>query len=500
MKSATAALVVGTATAQEWRVTKPFFSAVTIGIDFQDDMTGWTTQSDGSELPRIIKTEDGGDTWHDVDSSSGKALLPISVAAAKGAKTDVAVFGPIYSSEYSRDGNNFQQTIGGGFVGQDVKFQAGRMVQTTSKGVCISESGGEFYRCHDAPLKYPGTARYSSSPEKGIIYLTSGSWPMDDSANGQDEFWMARNVRLNTKTGALKLGSAARATNDTETYQFELLKSTDDGKTWTSLMSDEGNYYPNDIHCFDATHCTMVAEGFAQDGSMQPGAHVFHTTDGENFNIVHTEADLGSESFMTVRMVSATEYWAGGAANPGAVNAPSLLIHSADGGQTHENRGDRDDLYGEYISSMSFVSPEHGWATSLNAASTCNLMEFGGTTPPAPAPAPPTPGQPHYEAPPCKEDELEVGITGIDGRACVTPCYASGGCPSDTPDGVSAIPACALSDSSTGSMYCTLLCLFDAQCDKAGGAACNGGLCTYNTTSAANSIVLTPTSERSISV
>jgi hypothetical protein len=422
--------------------------------------------------------------------------LPFAVAAAKGAQSHVAVFGPL-SSEYSRDGDNFKQTLGGGAVGQDIKHQAGRFVQTTSKGVCISESGGEFYTCHDAPLKYPGTARYSSSPEKGIIYLTSGSWPQSDDPSNGDEIHMSRNVRINRQTGAATIGAPARASND-GVYQFELLKSTDDGKTWTSLMSDEGNYYPNDIHCFDATHCTMVAEGFAQDGSMNPGAHVFHTTDGENFNIVHTESDLGTESFMSVKMVSPTEYWAGGAANPGAVNAPSLLIHSADAGQTHENKGDRDDLYGEFITSMSFVSPQHGWATSLNAASTANLMEFGGTTPPAPAPAPPTPGQPHYEAPPCKEDELEVGITGIDGRACVTPCYASGGCPSDTPDGVSAVPACALS-SSSGGMYCTLLCVFDAQCDKAGGASCNGGLCTYNTTAAANSIVLTPT-ERSISV
>merc|ERR1711998_825838 len=104
----------------------------------------------------------------------------------------------------------------------------------------------------------------------------------------------------------------------------------------------------------------------------------------------------------------------------------------ADAGQTHEDLGDRADLYGEFISSFSFVSAEHGWATSLNAASTCNLMEFGGSTPPAPAPAPPTPGAPHYEKPPCQEDELQVSVEGHDGAACAALCYASGGCPPDT--------------------------------------------------------------------
>merc|ERR1712224_1126566 len=100
--------------------------------------TGWTTQTDGSELPRIVKTVDGGATWNNVDSVNATTFLTLSVAAAKGKRTDVATFGPLYSSTYSLDGNNFHQTIGGGFVGQDIKHQAGRMVQTTSKGVCIS--------------------------------------------------------------------------------------------------------------------------------------------------------------------------------------------------------------------------------------------------------------------------------------------------------------------------------------------------------------------------
>lgn len=492
--SAAALATSAAAAAPEWRVTKPFFSAVTIGIDFQDDLNGWTTVSDGSSLPQVVKTEDGGATWGPVESVNGTAALPLAIAAAKGKKANVATFGPLYSSLYSRDGNNFHQSLGGGFVGQDIKFQGGRMVQTTSKGVCTSATGGQFYTCKDATLKYPGTARYSSSPEKGVIYLTSGSWPShdDDPSSNAEEIHLTRNVRVNRQTGTFNFANNRLRKDDNSTYQFEVLKSVDDGATWTSLMSSEGLYYPNDIHCWDATHCVFVAEASAADGVATAGGHVFYTSDGETFNEVHTENDLGSESLMAARMVSPTEYWVGGSKKPGSVNEPSLLIHSADGGQTHENLGERADLYGESIASFSFVSAEHGWATSLNAASTCNLMEFGGSTPPAPVPSPPTPGAPHYEKPPCKEDELEVSITGVDGKACVTPCYASGGCPSDKPDGVAAVPTCALSDSSTGGMYCALLCLFDAQCDKTGGAACNGGICTYNNTAASNSKELTP--------
>lgn len=181
-----------------------------------------------------------------------------------------------------------------------------------------------------------------------------------------------------------------------------------------------------------------------------------------------------------------------GAANPGDFGAAALLIHSADGGQSHENKGDREDLYGEYVQSFSFVSADHGWAVSLNAASTCNIMEFGGSTPPAPTPAPPTPGSPHYEKPPCQAGEKEVSIDGMDGKLCTTPCYASGACPQDKPDDVSALPTCALSDSSTGGMYCALLCITDKMCGQADGAMCNGGICMYNGTATGNQAVLTP--------
>merc|ERR1712087_218086 len=103
-------------------------------------------------------------------------------------------------------------------------------------------------------------------------------------------------------------------------------------------------------------------------------------------------------------MLSATEYWAGGTTYAGGFLKPALALHSEDGGQTHTNQASH--VTGQMITAMDFVSAEHGYATSITAVQTCNLLEFGGNTPPAPTPAPtPSPGAPHYEKPPCQAGE-----------------------------------------------------------------------------------------------
>jgi len=119
-------------------------------------------------------------------------------------------------------------------------------------------------------------------------------------------------------------------------------------------------------------------------------------------------------------------------------------------------------------------------------------------TPPSPtppSPTPPTPTKHHYNDPKdgCATDETEITIKGVKGDFCSPKCKLFKPCPTDTPEGVVALPQCALQDASSGDKYCALICAptlpildqkaADMQCGK--NASCKAlemglGVCTYD--------------------
>jgi hypothetical protein len=494
MKFALATFAFASAESPEWKVIQKGFSAITIGIGFKNDKVGWTSFTDGASLPSIVKTSDGGATWNKVKNQTGVHFLTTGLAAKKGGvASHVASVGALESDMWSVDGETFVQSIGAPFASQDAKFEGGKLWIGGPNGPCYSTTGGAFYKCIKVPLENAQTGRYVSSPSEDVIYFTAGSWPSSDpgsrivSRGAEKHHQLTRMLKLvsNAETGASRYEFTEDASsNDDESYVAELWKSSDGGATWKSLLSNSGDYYFNDVHCAYETHCIAVAEGFAQDGSGDPGARIFLTSDGETFNEVHRENTTGMESLMAARMISPSEYWAGGTTKSGALLAPGLALHSKDGGQTHTNEGSS--IKGNMFTSMDFVSADHGYATAITGAQICNLLEFGGNTPPAPSPTP-TPGAPHYEKPPCQDDEAQASVTGTGGAVCAPACDGSD-CPTDVPDGVTAQPTCALSDQG-GNKYCALLCDSDDQCDSVGGASCAHpqagapGICIYPTAS-----------------
>jgi len=479
----------------EWKVIQKGFSAVTIGIGFKNDKVGWTSFTDGGSLPSIVKTTDGGATWNKVKNQTGVHFLTTGLAAKKGGvASHVASVGALESDMWSVDGETFVQSLGAPFASQDAKFEGGKLWIGGPNGPCYSTTGGATYKCIKVPLENPKTGRYVSSPSENVIYFTAGSWPSDSSSRietrgAETHRQLTRMLKLvsNHETGASRYEfteEVSQNAGDDNTYVGELWKSSDGGETWKSLLSNSGDFYFNDVHCADENHCIAVAEGFGQDGSGDPGARIFLTTDGETFKEVHRESTTGMESLMTARMISTTEYWAGGTSKSGALLAPALALHSKDGGQSHSNEGSS--ISGNMFTSMDFPSADHGYATAITGAQVCNLLEFGGSTPPAPSPTP-TPGAHHYEKPPCQDDEAQASVTGTGGAVCAPACDGSQ-CPTDTPEGVTAQPTCALQDQS-GNKYCALLCDSDDQCDSDGGANCarpqagQPGICVYPTES-----------------
>lgn len=464
---------------------------MTIGIGFQTDEIGWTSHSDGSSLPKIVKTHDGGATWNQVQNVTGLSVVVTGVAAQHGSAIDVGTTGALESTLWSVDGERFVESLGAPFVAQDIKREGGHFLIAGPNGPCIGSLGGLRYKCSKVPLENPGTGRYASRPQGGdVIYFAAGQWPSDSvdkvvQVGEEQHHRLSRNLRI---VDGKKMEVSPEVTNEdpTNDYSAELWKSTDGGANWTKLMSDTGNFYFNDIHCIDETHCIAVAEGFGESGG-ETGARIYRTTDGENFELILHKDDTHEESLMTVRMLSQSEYWVGGSTKPGGLLAPSMILHSTDGGATHSDESNG--VIGQMMTSLDCLSAEHCYATSITAVQTCNLLEFGGNNPPAPTPAPtPSPGAPHYEKPPCQAGEAQASVTGADGATCAPPCDASGSCPTDVPDGVTASPQCALHDQS-GNQYCALICSSDGECDQAGGASCahptagQPGLCVYPTSS-----------------
>merc|ERR1712160_83930 len=329
----------------------------------------------------------GGATWNQVQNVTGVSAMPLSVAAHKTGSTNVGVTGPLESSLWSLDGERFVESIGAPFASQDIKNEGGHFMIAGGNGPCIGPNGGD------------------------VIYFAAGQWPSDSTERvvkvGEEQHVkISRNIRIVDGKKMIHVED----TNDdpVNDYTAELWKSTDAGETWTNLMSDEGNFYFNDIHCADETHCVAVAEGFGESGG-ETGAHIYMTSDGETFNRVHTQNETGKESLMTARMISQTEYLAGGSTQQGGMFAPALILRSKDAGATHVNEGASG--MGNSLTSMDCLSADHCYATALSALQICNILELGGNTPPAPPPA----GAGHYEKPPCQDDEAQASVTDTDG-------------------------------------------------------------------------------------
>ena len=72
--------------AAAWAVIQKQFSAVTIGLAFTDDKTGYTSFTDGASAPVITKTVDGGATWSKTAvNTTGAMLMPMGFASGTGA-------------------------------------------------------------------------------------------------------------------------------------------------------------------------------------------------------------------------------------------------------------------------------------------------------------------------------------------------------------------------------------------------------------------------------
>ena len=414
-------LLSSTTLGSGWTVLDKTFSAVSIGIAFHDENTGYTTFTDGSSAPQIVKTTNAGLNWTAV--GSGSVVMPMGFAASHDSSTHVASVG-VLSNDYSTDGTTFQKSRLGPFASQSVKYEAGRFVAAKTDGAAHSTTGALWTSTSKPALKYPGTGRYVASPSKDVIYLTAGQWPHappPPPSAGANTVKLTRNLRVHhsDKWMSARFEPVGAEASDlsveanTTGYTAELWKSEDDGKTWASLLSVDGEFYFNDISCADDNTCIAVGEGFSQDGSTSPvrrpppltppatycpppsppppthptpqrasllaaaspsqGARVYVTTDGKTFAKKYQGED--GSSLMAAKSISATEHWAGGISKAGAAFAPTLALHSTDTGATWANDPSTSKVTGQMITAMDFVGGV-GYATTVNGLQISSLLKY----------------------------------------------------------------------------------------------------------------------------
>lgn len=256
--SATGVPMEPDARAYDWKIKQLVFSAVSIGVAFKDDRTGWSSATDGNHPMKIVKTTNGGITWSPVANQTVMGLL-MGIDAGTTPSLDVASTG-LGANKFSTDGDHFKSSLLGPAISQSVQVRDGRVLLATGHGVCVSPNGGIAYKCMKANgLQTFG--RYASSPSEKVIYLTAGTWPgatpNSSSAEGTQQLTSAlRFKNLSFAIGASRLvlemdriasfgdGSGPSPPPPPQAgYKAQIMKSTDGGETWTTLFMDTGNFY-----------------------------------------------------------------------------------------------------------------------------------------------------------------------------------------------------------------------------------------------------------------
>ena len=253
-------------------------------------------------------------------------------------------------------------------------------------GVSVSTNGGATFTVHDAS---PGldatkgqTARYAAYPSATTWYVSAGSWAnagaMNKAIVGKRRCTLGPNGEdrgtvqklLSDRVGVCDGGGyevlshdellSFNTGNTTDGYHAAIAKTTDGGKTWTNVFTDNGRMYMNGIHCATEQHCVAAAEGH---NVPNPGTYILVTQDGGKTWDVNNIEQGTAPTLMAARDIDGKEGWVLGGTLSIAMQLRAW--HTLDTGKTFTN--DNKGISGVSVMTTDFASSAHGYAACVTA-------------------------------------------------------------------------------------------------------------------------------------
>jgi len=375
------------ALAGNWTVL-PYSQSVMMEVFMVDSKVGYVAGGDNGVGANVLKTTDGGQNW------ASLPIAPAMMLMAGGAHSEssaivsgLGLLGP--SAQYTKDGKSFTNSSEANVALE--QSQASYAISGTSNGyavvgswqkfndsilyngVAVSNDGGASFKIINTPTEV--YARYGAFPTANTWFVTYGEWPSRPDPHvqlkrGIHQISEHLHLRADEATKTLKMHTSANSEaprkilRDTpkpngDGYIGQIYKTTDAGLTWTKVFENQ-TYYLNEISCATERVCYAVGEN---DGY----AFMIKTEDGQNW---HEIASYQGMSLFDIQAVSETEFWAGGGVFKFPVEGHAF--HSTDGGRTIEDTIVPDN----YLTSVSFIDGEHGWATSIDTAQQSGLLQY----------------------------------------------------------------------------------------------------------------------------
>jgi len=323
----------------------------------------------------------------------GIAVERLSDGTVNGVISGVGIGRNFSQMEYTIDGRTWHPPekdpdfVGAGqdakrIFGVDHAFGlAGSYVDYKDKsynGLAVTYDGGHSWVNYDMGYMYP-IARYAHFPTASTWFVAAGDWPSLDSWDNDPDFHVvSQKIRIHKKHGIqfrLQEPHVSRSLLQAGDYEATISRTTDGGKTWTTVYNDTtGSFYFNDIDCPTTKNCWAVGE--AESDSPRPGIRILHSGDGGNTWQEQLYNSDATYSIIEIAMLNETEGWAAGAQLTRSITGK--FWHTTDGGLHWNMEQELDDEYAMAISLYQPTNGTHylGWASAITLEGKSSVLVY----------------------------------------------------------------------------------------------------------------------------